>query len=79
MDTVYKILGIVDRILWLIIGIVVLFAIIRVGTAGVEKVIGGTVGNPSTTNTGATPPQPGLPGQNTPQPGNGQMPSQPNK
>ncbi len=39
-----NILFIVNGVIWLIIGIVIIFAIVRVGTSGVEQVIGGTVG-----------------------------------
>ena len=76
-DIVYKILGIVNRVLWLIIGLVVLFAIIRVGTSGVEKVIGGTVGNSNSTTTVTNQQQQPTPGQNAPQPGSGQLQNQP--
>ncbi len=39
-----SILLLVNGVVWLIIGIVIIFAIVRVGTSGVEQVIGGTVG-----------------------------------
>lgn len=43
LDQIYKILGVTNRVLWLIIGLVVLYAIFKVGTGGVEQMIGGGV------------------------------------
>lgn len=64
METVYKILSIANMMLWFIIGVVILYAIVKVGTTGVQKIIGGAVnGNSNTTtstsNGGAQPAQSG--------------------
>lgn len=58
LDQTHKILGVVNGVVWLVIGLITLYAIFKVGTSGVEQVVGGGVtGN--------------LPSQTQPQPNGG--------
>lgn len=71
IEGVSKILSVVNGVVWLVIGIVILFAIIHVGTQGVDRVIGGTLGNqPPYQLQGGQQPQP----QNQPPQGYQQQP-----
>lgn len=71
MDSLYKILGIINRIIWIIVGLVVLYALIKNGPNVVNSTAGSALGRPDSGQQIAPQPQQGQPtgGQTTTAPG----------
>lgn len=71
LDMIYKILGVANRVLWFVIGLIVLYAIVRAGTQGITNIVGAaatgqvTQSVPPATN-GAPPNGAAQPGLNSP-------------